>query len=69
LNDGCLINKLVSQFDWQSKIEIKEASLAHILEFGTSLAHLSLFVAGIRPWLPPENSEGTLTDLAFPSEL
>jgi len=69
-----LLDKLISQLDRQSEVEIENTGLAYILNLGTCLTDFSFLVASrfsriLSARLPPEHSEGSLARLAFSGEL
>jgi hypothetical protein len=64
-----LVDELISQLNWETEVQIKEARLAYILQLGACLTHLGLLVPGCLTGLPSEYGEGSLAHLALPREV
>ena len=60
-----LVNKLVSDLNWKTVVQIPDASLANVFHFGASLTYLCFFIPCIVPRFPSKNSEGSRTDFAL----
>lgn len=69
-----LLDKLVTQLDWQAEVQVENACLANVLDLGARLADLRLFVPRrlvliLRAGFPAEDCEGPLARLALSGEL
>ena len=63
------LNELISNFNWQSEIQIEKACLTHVFELGTSLANFSLLVSKLLTRVairfPAKHREWSLANLTL----
>lgn len=55
----------ITHLNWQPILEIQKTNLTNIFQLTACLANLGFLKPCITAWPPPENCEGTCTDLAL----
>ena len=67
------LNELVSDFDRETEVKVKKASLANIFELRAGLADLSFLVskllARVAVWFPAKHGERSLANFALSGKL